>query len=253
MLDILRSFGIPAIVSVITAIIIKTFDRSQEKKAERNMRIFDNKRESFTRVLSLITNIIIHIKSQFSWEHDAYSVIAENDCDDFQVNVENQILYLSEKDILTIRFITELLNTNSSWIYNVASGDPNEFFGFDTKDLAVIEYLYNLLIRSFKDDLFGNKKKNDSIDEIYIFKISSLLKHLIVNKDFIDSTDKKCFYKFDYHENNIHDFIARCNEDKKELKSFCNKIVEIYKNRNDINSFDKKRIDDLSNYIKFIK
>jgi len=249
-LDILKTFGIPALFSLFTAIIIKSIDRNQEKKAERNMKIFEKKREAFTEVLSQISKIIIHIRSQFSWEHNAFNVISENKCEEFQLCIENQILYLSEKDILTIRFITELLNSNSSWIYNVGSGDPNEFYCFNSKDLTVIEYFYNILIKSFKDDLFGTKKRNNYIDEIYIFKISSLLKHLIKNNEI---KDKYYFEQFDYHENDLDNFVKQCNANKKEFQILCVNIIKNLRESDDLSEYDKMRIEELIKYKIFIK
>jgi hypothetical protein len=249
-LNILKTFGIPALFSLLTAIIIKTIDRNQDKKAERNMKIFDKKREAFTEVLSQISKIIIHIKSQFSWDHNAFNVISETKCEEFQLNVENQILYLSEKNILTIRFITELLNSNSSWIYNVGSGDPHEFYSFNTKDFTVIEYLYNTLVKSFKDDLFGINKKNNNLDEIYLFKISYLIKHLIRNND---STENKSFVQFNYYENDVDNFIKQCNLNKNELKLLCINIIKSSKENNDLHEYDKMRIEELEKYKKIIK
>jgi hypothetical protein len=253
MLDIFKTFGIPALFSLITAIIIKFVDRNQDKKAERNMKIFDKKRKAFTEILSQISKIIIYIKSQFSWDHNAFSVISENKCEEFQLSIENQILYLSEKDILTIRFITELLNTNSSWIYNVGSYDPDEFYCFNTKDLTIIEYLYNTLIKSFKDELFGIKKNNSSIDEIYLFKISFLLMNLIKNNDLIDKKQKENFVRFNYNENDVNSFLKKCNENKNELKLFCANIIDCLKRSEDLHEFDKMRIEELIKYKVFIK
>jgi len=253
LLDILKTFGIPALFSLFTAIIIKFIDRNQDKKAERNMKIFDKKREAFTEILSQISKIVIYIRSQFSWEHDGFSVISESRCEEFQLSIENQILYLSEKDILIIRFITELLNNNSSWIYNVGSGDPNEFYCFNTKDLSIIEYLYNTLIKSFKDELFGIKKKNNSIDEIYLFKISFLLLNLIKNNDLIDKKQKENFVRFNYKENDLNSFIKNCNENKNELKLFCVNIIDFLKESEDLHEFDKIRIEELIKYKIFIK
>jgi len=214
------------------------------------MKIFEKKREAFTEVLSQISKIIIHIRSQFSWEHNAFDVISENKCEEFQLCIENQILYLSEKDILTIRFITELLNSNSSWIYNVGSGDPDEFYFFNSKDLTVIEYLYNILIKSFKDDLFGTKKRNNYIDEIYIFKISSLLKHLIKNNEI---KDKYYFEQFDYHENDLEYFVKQCNANKKEFKILCVNIIKSLRESDELSEYDKMRIEELIKYKVFIK
>jgi hypothetical protein len=249
-LDILKTLGIPALFSLITAIIIKSIDRNQDKKAERNMKIFDKKRDAFTEVLSQISKIIIYVRSQFSWEHNAFDVISENKCEEFQLSIENQILYLSEKDILTIRFITELLNSNSSWIYNVGSGDPNEFYCFNTKDLSVIEYLYDTLIKSFKDDLFSISKKSSNIDEIYLFKISSILKRLIENNDY---DDKESFDQFNYHKYDVDNFIKYCNLNKKELKILCDNIVENLKENNEINEYDRMKIEELTKYRMYIK
>jgi len=251
-LDIFKTFGIPALFSFITAIIIKSIDRNQDKKAERNMKIFDKKREAFTEVLSQISKIIIHIRSQYSWEYDGYSVVSEKRCEEFQLSIENQILYLSENNIFIIRFITELLNNNSSWIYNVGTYDPDEFYCFNIKDLAVIEYLYNTLLKSFKNELFITKKNNDFIEEIYIYKISSLLRDLINNNDFIDIKQKEQFIRFDYQKNDINNFIKQCSDNKNELQLFCNNIIDCLNKIEDISEFDKKRIEELIKYKKFI-
>lgn len=249
-LDILKTFGIPALFSLFTAIFIKTIDRTQEKKAERNMKIFDKKREAFTEVLSQISKIIIHIKSLFSCEHNSFNVISEKKCEEFQLNIENQILYLSEKDILIIRFITELLNSNSSWVYEYSSGDPDEFYAFDAKDLQVIEFLYNTLIKSFKDDLFGIKRKNNNIEEIYFFKLSSLIN--VLNKNY-DIIDKILFFQFNYQENDIDSFVKHCINNKKELQLLCTNVIKKLNGNEDLSEYDKMRIEELIKYKMFIK
>jgi hypothetical protein len=171
----------------------------------------------------------------------------------FRLYIENQILYLSEKDILTIRFISELLNSNSSWIYNVGSGDPNEFYSFNSKDFSVIEYLYNTLIKSFKDDLFGIKKRGYFIDEIYLFKISSLLKDLIRNTDLVEKKQKDQFIQFNYHENDINNYLKQCKENKKELYLFCVNIINCFNTNDEISEYEKIKIEELIKYNVFLK
>jgi len=241
--ELLKYGVIQAILPSLLAIGIVFVTKNRETKISKETYIFEKKREAFTNVLSLITKTIVSIKANFSWEEEKYFWIAEEECDNFQMAAQKEMLYLSDDDIVVIQLIIETLRNNSSWQSNIMNWE--ESIGFATKDISFIEYLHKTLIDSFRNKLFEKKDagKNKSI---VFLQICYLLHN---HKNLINLIEKSRFLKFDYTENSILKIINNCFENANELRELVIEIINNFEKETDHTEYDRQKIDELSNLL----
>jgi hypothetical protein len=251
LLEILKTGLIQSAIPPFFAILLVFFSKRQENKVDKDMRIFEKKREAFAIILSSLKKVIVSIKSQFSWEYDKFNLINEVICDEFEFGIQREMLYLTDDDIYNLDFIIKLLRDNSTWQYNIMQ--PEECAGFQVKDLAVIEYLYNILTINFRNQLFNKKnKKEETHQKIFLFKTSNLLKEIIINNK-IKLMDESRFIKFDYTINSIKVFLYNCQRNIDELTDLLDDIISMYKSKPDKSEFDIEKIGILTDCLSELK
>jgi hypothetical protein len=233
------------------AILLVFFSKYQDNKVDKDMRIFEKKRKAFAVVLSSLKKVIVSIKSQFSWEYDKFKLINEVICDEFEFDLQKEMLYLTDDDIYNLDFIIKLLRDNSTWQYNIMQ--PEECAGFQVKDLDVIEYLYNILAVNFRNQLFKKEnKRKETHQKIFLFKTSNLLKEIITHKK-VKLMDESRFIKFDYTMNSIKVFLYNCQRNMDELTDLLDDIITMYKSNPDKSEFDIEKIGILTEYFFELK
>jgi hypothetical protein len=247
--ELLKYGVIQIITPSILAIILVFITKNQEKKYNQDNYIFEKKREAFTNTLSLITKLITSIQANYSWEENKYRWIDEKDCDNFQMMVQNEMLYLNDDDISTIQFIVKIIRQNSSWQSNIISWDESS--GFLRKDIVLIEHLYKILTVSFRKQLFYKyKQKFEKNYTIPYLKMSYLINNNIIQENKID---KVKFSKFNYTENTILETINNFHNNIHELHCLLEEIIKQYKERTNNTDYDKQKIDELSDLLQRIK
>jgi len=233
----------------ILAIILLFLTKNQEKKFNHDTYIFEKKREAFSSILSRITKIVISIEAHYSWKEDKYSLIDEKDCDNFQMETQNGMLYLSDDDISTIQLIAKILRQNSTWQLNIMGCE--ESGGFRVKDIAFIKHLYNILTVSFRKQLFYKYKQRTKRNcSIPYLEISYFFNNDIIQENIIDKTR---FSKFSYTENTISETINNCNKNTHELRCLLEEIIKQYIKRTNNTVYDNQKIDELSDLLQKIK
>jgi hypothetical protein len=246
--DMLNTVGF---FSLLSTLIILYITKNKDKKIEKDINVFEKKREALTCILSMIAETIISIKSNYNIEYDRFNLISEKSCDEFEINIQKYVLYLTNDDIYILKYIFELLRDNASWQYNYVP--PEENAEFSMKDLDVIEYLYIVLVNSFRNQLFEAKlKKNVNILEIKYLKISSFLQKTSSNMK-LNQTLIKLSNKFSYKENTIKDTITYFRNNVQELILLLDDIKKVYAKKKIDSTYYRKCYEEIEQYISIIK
>jgi hypothetical protein len=249
MLEILRASVLPTILSTLLAILVVFVTKGQDKKNDRGLRIFDKSREAYTAILSLIISTINTVKAQYSYELDKYALLSVTQCKQLYQDIQQYILYLTDKQVFIIDFAMKIFNYNSDWRYAYLS--PGEDIGFYPADISLLEYLYSALVVNFKTQLFNNHDISDmEYKEIIFLKSCNLLQEINNRNEF---NNLSSFADYDYREKSMLYVLNEYNNDKGKYIVFFEDILVRYKNRQNNTDHDAKRIADLCEYISILK
>jgi hypothetical protein len=230
------------------ALLLLFIGKKHEINVNRSSNLLEKKRECFYEVISLITKTIISIKAGYSIEEDNYLLIVEKDCDEFELEMKTKMLYLNDNDIIIIKFIIQILRQNSSWQYDIVSHGDSVSFNF--KDILVIEYLNDILTKSFREQLSNKKLAQKLPKEILCLKLGNIYVNMIRHKDLIDEIT---FSKYNYMEHSITEIIDSCKKNNDELMDILQEIIVKYGKRNDNSDYDKMRIEELSDLMYLMR
>jgi heme/copper-type cytochrome/quinol oxidase subunit 2 len=89
----------PAVISTIIAAGISALNIFLtfifNKHYNKNMQLFEKKKEALTSILTIITETIISIKANYSWEFNKFNLVAEEKCD--TIELEKKIHSLPDR------------------------------------------------------------------------------------------------------------------------------------------------------------
>lgn len=212
---------------------------------KKDMTLFEKKKEGLSNILKLTSQILTKIKSHCNYMDGGYYLISEEECDNYEIQISEHILYVDDTTTDILDLIVKILRKNSDFMEKI-TGDYGGYFLYE--DLVMLEYIYQRLVQIFRKQLF-DKADEINADEIKLMEIAFIIKHFVDLREI----ERKEVEPFDYSRQTIMDAIFQIRNSKKEVIKLLENIILKYEKGESKSEYNFRYIQKAKEYVAFMK
>lgn len=246
-LDGINNGTIPAFITAIFVIITFFISKRHEIKFNKKTLIYEKKREYFDSVLLIIKKILIKLDESYSYEKKGFKRFTEKESNEFELEMYSRKLYFNRNDSFIIDFIIFIIKENKILSEDKEDNDYN--YGLSYIDITLIDYLFDILFKSFKIQLFRELRNDKISKDIIYLKIIYIYNTIFSNTRINDELYKN--YSFIY--NSISQLVDNFKTNYDDFLIFVDKIIKINSSAEDLEEYEKEYLENIKKLINLLE